>query len=524
MNQRYLVRHLSPTSGISSKTNYCEPLTLPIMKLSLFGPLASILLATAAAATTTKPCCSITAQDKSRVFVLSDITNEPDDSMSFVRLLTHADMFTIEGIAAVTSWWLNATTAPEALEAIVDTYETVRPNLQSHTDGEFPPASYLLPRIKSGPKTYGLSAIDALEAGGEISEGAKLLIGAVDASTDRLYVQAWGGVNTLAEALWYVRKTRHPRRLAEFVSRISVYTISDQDNSGQWIRTSFPDLRYIVSVHGWNQYNQASWLGIATNTPEGGPDPSLVSDKWLAENIQIGPLGAEYPDVVYTMEGDTPTMLFNIQNGLNVPEHPEYGGWGGRYTPVTMGGQLFANAADAVVGADGNTYSSAQAAIWRWRDAYQNEFAARMQWTLSAKGDGDASNATHPPLVSVNGSCGNAPYEVEAKPGTSLTFDATGTWNQDTEGSGGLEYKWIQYKDVTFSPSNVVGVWNVTVPAESGGMSAVVDLPPVEESCTEVKNAGYSVCQVYHLVLEVKNTAGAIPMTRYKRVVIKITP
>ena len=488
--------------------------------IALFALLATTLLPSAAGAATKQSCTD--TQDKSRIFVLSDITNEPDDSMSFVRLLTHADMYVIEGIAAVTSWWLNATTAPEEMEKIVSKYEQVRENLQSHSDGEFPPAAYLISRIKSGAKTYGLEAIEALEAGGEISDGAKLLIDRVDASKERLYVQAWGGVNTLAEALWHVRKTRDADELAEFVSRISLYTISDQDDTGPWIRTEFPKLRYIISIHGWNQYGESIWTGIATATPEGGPDPSLVSDEWLAENIQIGTLGAEYPDVVYTMEGDTPSMLFNMHNGLNVPEHPEYGGWGGRYTPVWIGGQQFSNAIDTVEGVDGKQYKSGQATIWRWREAYQHEFAARMQWTLHARDS--AANATHPPLVFVNGTCGDAPYEVEAKPGTSITFDATGTWNQDTNGTDGLEYNWVQYKDATFSHLNVLGAWNITVPAESGGKTVVVDLPPEEESCQKVRNQDYSVCQIYHLVLEVKNTAGAFPMTRYRRVLIKIKP
>ena len=31
------------------------------------------------------------------------------------------------------------------------------------------------------------------------------------------------------------------------------------------------------------------------------------------------------------MEGDTPSFFRLIPNGLNQPEHPDYGGWGGRY-------------------------------------------------------------------------------------------------------------------------------------------------------------------------------------------------
>ncbi len=42
-------------------------------------------------------------------------------------------------------------------------------------------------------------------------------------------------------------------------------------------------------------------------------------------------LGVEYPDVAWGMEGDTPSFLNLIPNGLSDPEHPEWGGWGGRY-------------------------------------------------------------------------------------------------------------------------------------------------------------------------------------------------
>lgn len=49
------------------------------------------------------------AQDKSRIFVLTDISNEPDDQESLVRLLAHADQYSVEGLVATTSWWLNDT-------------------------------------------------------------------------------------------------------------------------------------------------------------------------------------------------------------------------------------------------------------------------------------------------------------------------------------------------------------------------------------------------------------------------------
>lgn len=39
----------------------------------------------------------------------------------------------------------------------------------------------------------------------------------------------------------------------------------------------------------------------------------------------------EYPDVAWGMEVDTPSWLALIPNGLNAPEHQEWGDWGGRY-------------------------------------------------------------------------------------------------------------------------------------------------------------------------------------------------
>lgn len=155
-----------------------------------------------------------------------------------------------------------------------------------------------------------------------LSEGAQLLLERILAPDSRpLWIPVWGGTNVLASVLF---KIRDRPDAAQIRSKLRIYTISDQDDTGAWIRQQWPDLFYICSVHGWNQYHSAAWLGISGDGPgeEGGPDKSIVSKEWLKEHVQIGPLGAKYPDVMYIMEGDTPTFLYLIQNGLGSPENP----------------------------------------------------------------------------------------------------------------------------------------------------------------------------------------------------------
>ena len=79
-----------------------------------------------------------------------------------------------------------------------------------------------------------------------------------------------------------------------------------------------------------------------------------------------------------------------------------------------------------MVGRDGGTYTSDQATIWRWRAAFQHDFAARMAWTIVKPRD-----ANHNPEVVVNGQPGRGPIPVDAVAGTALTLDAAGTRDPD---------------------------------------------------------------------------------------------
>jgi len=130
---------------------------------------------------------------------------------------------------------------------------------------------------------------------------------------------------------------------------------------------------------------------------------------------------------------------------------PSWGGWGGRYVyrqpygendPIwTQGGDAFARewSQDTVAGVDGDRHTSDQATIWRWREAFQHDFAARMDWTIKSY-----RRANHNPRVRVNGVRGRRPITVEARVGEPVTLDATGTRDPDGDRQ---RYRWFFYRE-----------------------------------------------------------------------------
>ena len=271
-------------------------------------------------------------QAKERLFVLTDTENEPDDAQSLVRLLTYANHFDIEGLVATTSIHQPDQTAAWRIREMVEAYGEVQPNLNRHEPG-YPDAEALLSVLREGRPDYGMQAVGE----GMDSSGSDWLIEVADRPDPRpIWVTVWGGPTVLAQALWKVRATRSAPQLAAFIRQLRVYTISDQDNSGPWIRKTFPKLFYVASpgMHAGGAYHHATWSGISGDRFHGrfsGGDYDLVSNQWLDIHIRQGkgPLGAQYPSVEYLMEGDTPSFLGLVDNGLNAPGHPDWGSWGG---------------------------------------------------------------------------------------------------------------------------------------------------------------------------------------------------
>lgn len=394
-----------------------------------------------------KQCAPSAENAKPRIFILTDMSNEPDDQMSLVRFLTYSNEMHVAGIAATTSTWLNDTIDLTTIRQVITAYGEVVDNLNANVPQTlpYPPADDLLSKTHAGHSVYGLAALDL-----DLSDAAQAVVKAADdAQADGpLWVSVWGGANVLAEALNYISKARSDDEVNEFVSKLRVYSISDQDDAGPWIRLHYPKLFYIVSLHGFNEYSLATWSGISGEVrrpfDKGGPDTSLVTNEWLDEHIRIGTLGAHYPVYPYIMEGDTPAFFTLIQNGLGDINHPEWGSWGGRYMLVdrTARSLVYSDATDWAEGVNGEFFFSQFATIWRWREAYQYDFAARMQWTIN----GDYSATNHHPVAIVNETCGPAFAEVSFKNGTSFVLDASESWDPDGDE---LSFEWFHYREPT---------------------------------------------------------------------------
>jgi hypothetical protein len=454
----------------------------------------------------------IFAFEKPRVFVLTDIENEPDDAMSMVRFLVYANQYDIEGLAATTSVHQRNHVATWKIKQIVDAYGKVRDNLELHEPG-FPTVDVIRARITEGLPEYGMTAVGK----GKDSPASEALIQAVDKEDSRpLWVTVWGGPNVLAQALWKVKETRSSEAVKKFVSKLRVYAISDQDDSGPWIRKEFKELFYVVSPGFSNggAYHYATWSGISGDYFHArcdGADYSLVTNEWLERNIRKkGPLGAEYPHWEFLMEGDTPSFLNLINNGLNAPENPNWGGWGGRYefyTPRMQKWHLYpesrpiwTDAVDEVMGVDGRWHSGNHETIWRWREAYQNDFAARMDWTIQP-----VNKANHPPIAQLDHS-----NLISAKPGDRIQLSAKGS--RDPNGDA-LSFHWFYYDEVgTFTTSN----------ARSGQAIEIKNFDNAE-AWFEVptKRVMAPGTGTIHIILAVTDH-GSPRLTRYQRVIVKV--
>ena len=451
---------------------------------------------------------------KNRDIILTDIEADPDDTQSLVRLLLYANQIDIKGLVATTSCWHQKEVNPKSIERVIHAYGKIQPNLLLHETG-FPEEAFLLNLVKSGLPKYGMTGV----GDGMDSEGSNLIIEELEKEDERpLWISVWVSVNTLAQALHKIKNIKSQKEAEQLISKLRVYTISDQDDSGIWIRNNFPDLFYIVSPG--DDYGSATWTGI--NNVIKGIDNMTISNSWFTQHIQQGhgPLGAAYPDVSWGVEGDTPAFLSLIPNGLNNSEHPEWGGWGGRYElykpdfTKTKDGHsiveiasetrpIWTNAVDVYtpyvpseygrsVKKDTTTFTGYKETLWRWRDDFQHDFAARMDWCTQS-----FEEANHPPVPILT-----HPDRITVKSGEGFRLDAFDSTDPDGDN---LSFLWFPYLEA----GTYRGDFQLGQPENDHLVYG--QAPEVEKE------------ETIHIILQVSDK-GTPSLSRYNRIIIKVAP
>ena len=371
-----------------------------------------------------------------RLLITTDIGGDPDDQQSLVRLMVYANEFEIEGLissAAGTPGELKEEIiCPELIEEIIRGYKQVYPNLLKH-DKRYPAPEKLLSVVKKGNHKRGWNYVGE----GHDTEGSEWIIRCVDKNDKRpLNICIFGGQTDLAQALWKVKNTRSEKEYQKFISKIRVYDINDQDHIFSNIRENHPAMFYILTKapEGADK-REGAYRGVYL-----GGDEQLTSLEWLKQYViqNHGTMGPLYPLKTWTApnphgvmkEGDTPSWFFFLNNGLNIPTQPELGGWGGRFILNEKG--YYSDAVDSFM-----DVKNARATVFRWRTDFQNDWAARMDWCVN-----DFGSCNHAPRVIVNRSAGTAPLKITARPGETITLDATRS--SDSDGHS-LVFEWEFY-------------------------------------------------------------------------------
>jgi hypothetical protein len=334
----------------------------------------------------------------------------------------------------------------------------------------------------------------------------------LDESDDRpVWLQAWGGPNTIARALKTIEE-KHPEKMAAVVKKILSYFIWEQDNTYQtYIRPRWGRLGIMTIIS--DQFIAIAYDNQRRAIPR--EMENYFSAEWMNQNIlrDRGPLIALYKahdDGRFRSEGDSPAFLHVIPNGLRSAQSPGWGGWGGRFVRVRENTWLDPVLEPGYQYPEGRWYTRsawgrqrAKKEIpndekltaylkpqWRWIDAIQNDFAARADWCVKSY-----SEANHPPVVTL----AHAP-DLEVKPGDRVPLSGRGTADPDGDA---LTYQWWKYQ-------------------EAGTYDGAVEIDNKDKqdaSLTVPSDATEG--ETIHVVCEVTD-AGTPQLTRYQRVIMTV--
>ncbi len=478
--------------------------------------------------------------DRPRTIVTTD--GEIDDVDSFIRMLLYANEFHLEGLVYSSSMWhykgdgtgkkiiseMEMTKkiygektdlcwpGTHWMQDLIDAYEKVYPKLHTHASG-FPTASELRNSIKVGNVDFE----GEMEKNTEGSDFIKQKL--LDNNPNPIYLQVWGGTNTIARALKsieddYKNKTEWSVIQKRVSEKTILYAILDQDATyRKYISVNWPSIKVY--------YNSSQFWCLAYPWKKAIPEKLhyVLEGKFMSENIihNHGPLTAMYysygdgqkqvgddehihGDLTkikkfqwgnfnqydFISEGDSPAFLHLIDVGLGNLENPQVGGWGGRLKQSKVNPHRWEDGDEV---ADFNPFTEQMDLTYpqtRWIIALQNDFAARADWCVM-----DFKEANHPPIVTLE-----IPSTLSAKPGTTVQLKGSA---KDPDGNE-LDYRWWHYDEADSYSGKVII-------KEVNSKNTSFIIPPDSQTGDNI-----------HIILEVTDK-GKPSLKRYQRLVVNVT-
>ena len=412
---------------------------------------------------------------KPRVIVMTD--GEIDDHSSMVRFLLYTNQVDLEAIIETNSVYQREGHSKEDwYEKQLDAYETVYPNLIKH-DPSYPTAdeirsksfvgdedpNHIVVDRKSRLRRPG-SKVEIMPENWSDTPGSdKIIEVLLDEDPRPVYIQAWGGGNTAARA-FYKLKTEYPDQYEKAVSKVSMHNIWYQDGAGNYIEKYHPKVTMLLDHYfdgTWNYRRQSFTFAFIKNEVKNNH----------------GPLGALYPQD-YVSEGDSPSFLWVIKNGLRNYEDPTYGGWGGRYYKVEGFENVYADYSEAV--------------YTRWIEHANRDFQVKLDWCVAERYE----DANHKPIIKIDGN-----LDRTVRSGELVTLSAEETMDPDGDRIG---FKWWQY----YEAGTYKGMIQLENPFQKK-LSFVA--PNVDEPST------------IHFIFQVTDR-GKPALISYKRMIITVIP
>jgi len=397
------------------------------------------------------------------------------------------------------------------MHELLDAYDKVYPNLSKHAEG-YPTAAYLKSVVRVGN----------IDFEGEMTrdtEGSDFIKAALldEQDSRQIYLQAWGGANTIARALKSIEEEfgqtdGWPVLRKRISQKAILYTISEQDATIRgYIQANWPELKILWNgsqfwtlAYGWktavpaqlHDYLEGAFMGEHIINDHGpltkmyysygdgqhqkGDEENIHGDPDRIKNAQWGSFGI----YDFISEGDTPAFLHLVDVGLDNFDHPHFGGWSGRLTQ--QGTSLWQDGPEA---AEWNPLTMRLDTLYaqtRWIEGMQHDFAARADWCVLSY-----EEANHAPQVSLEGE-----RIRKVNPGELVQLIAK---TSDPDGDE-LHSKWWRYAEVDTYPKEVEGVLDSVAKT----FTVPVDL-----------RSG----QTIHLILSVTDD-GTPALTRYARLVL----